>query len=179
MANEVMNRQVGDDVPKVDGAVAVGEDLRFQQRWWKFERVVWSIFVLILLADISGILGRGPLAKAERKSADGNLTVRYERVQRENTNSMLTVLPGSGAVQGGKFDLFVSDALLRKLGTQRVIPQPVASAVGNGGVTYTFAATTLPITVGMELKPTAIGMQHFVLAVPGGQRVQAETFVLP
>ena len=179
MANEAMYKQVGDDVPKVDGAVAVGEDLQFQQRWWKFERIVWGIFVLILLGDISGILGRGPLAKAERASGGGALTVKYERVQRENTSSMLTVTPGPGAVRGGKFDLFVSDTLVRQLGMQRVIPQPETSAIGNGGVTYRFAATTLPMTVGMELKPTAIGGQHFAMAVPGGQRVQAEVFVLP
>lgn len=173
------HKPVGDDVPKVDGAIAVGEDLEFQQRWWRFERVIWSIFVLILLADLSGILGRGPLAKAERHSSDGSLNVKYERVQRENTASMLTILPGQGAVQGDKLQLFVSDALLKQLGTQRVIPQPQTSAVGHGGVTYTFAATQLPMTVQMELKPAELGTQHFSIAVPGDQPVQAQTFVLP
>ena len=54
----------GDEVPKVDNAVAVGEDLEFQERWWTFERVIWSFFALILLADMLGAFGRGWLAKA-------------------------------------------------------------------------------------------------------------------
>ena len=172
-------KQLGDDVPKVDGALAVGEDLEFQRRWWKFERLVWSFFILVLVADLSGILGRGPLAKAERRNSDGTLTIKYERVQRENTASMLTILPGPGAVQGGQLKLFVSDTLLKQLGTQRVIPQPEISAVGDGGVTYVFAAKQLPMTVQMELKPAKLGLQHFAVAVSGGSAVKADTFVLP
>ena len=179
MAQAADYKEVGDDVPKVDGAVAVGEDLKFQQRWWRFERVIWGVFILILLADLSGILGRGPLAKTERASSDGTLTLKYERVQRENTTSMLTILPGQSTVHGGKLQVFVSDTLLKQLGTQRVIPQPETSAVGSGGVTYTFTATQLPITVQMELKPARLGTLHFLVAVPGGQAVQAGIFVLP
>ena len=179
MAETSELKAVGDDVPKVDGAVAVGEDLTFQRRWWKFERGIWIFFILVLVADLSGILGRGPLAKAERRSPDGSLMLKYERVQRENTASLLTILPGPGAIQGGKLQLFVSDRLLKQLGTQRVIPQPETSAVGNSGVTYTFAATQLPMTVQLELKPAQLGTQHFSVGVSGGQLVKAETFVLP
>lgn len=179
MAETAEYKKVGDDVPKVDGTVAVGEDLEFQQRWWKFERIVWSFFGLILLADLSGILGRGPLAKAERQSRDGTLDVKYERVLRENTTSMMAIVPGQNTVQDGKIHIYVSDTLLKQLGTQRVIPQPETSAVGSGGVTYTFAATRSPMVVQMELKPSQLGMLHFSVAVPGGQAVQAKAFVLP
>ncbi len=179
MAETAEYKQVGDNVPKVDGTVAVGEDLKFQQRWWKFERVVWSFFVLVLLADLSGILGRGPLAKAERKSGDGTLDLKYERVLRENTTSMMAILPGQSAVRDGKVQIFVSDTLLKQLGTQRVIPQPETSTVGSGGVTYTFAASQLPMILQMELKPSKLGMSRFSVAVPGGQAVQAKAFVLP
>lgn len=179
MAENAELKAVGDDVPRVDGSVAVGEDLPFQRRWWKFERLIWMFFTLVLAADLSGILGRGPLAKAERHSSDGTVVLKYEWVLRENTASMLTILPGQGAIAGGKLQLFVSDELLKQLGTQRVIPQPETSAIGGGGVTYTFAATQLPMTVQMELKPARLGEQHFSVAAGGGEPVQAGTFVLP
>lgn len=176
---DVEYKAVGDEVPRVDGAVAVGEDLEFQRRWWRFEKGVWIFFVLILIADISGILGRGPLAKAERRTKDGTLNVKYERVDRENTSSIMTIIPGQAAVHDGKFQLFVSNSIVQKLGAQRVIPQPETSAVGGGGVTYTFAASELPMTVQIELKPSFIGSHHFAVGVPGGERVEAKTFVLP
>ena len=170
---------VGDDVPKVDGAIAVGEDLQFQQHWWRFERVIWAIFSLILVADLSGLLGRGPLANAKRQTADGTLNLKYERVERANTASIMTVLPGAAALHDGQFRLFVSDSILKQLGAQRVIPEPARSDIGNGGVTYTFTANALPMLVQIELKPSFVGPQHFAIGVPGAQIIEAKTFVLP
>lgn len=41
---------IEDSVSKVDDAIAVGEDLNFQRRWWRFERAIWVAFALILVA---------------------------------------------------------------------------------------------------------------------------------
>ena len=179
MPSQAELKRVGDDVPKVEGKVAVGEDLEFQRRWWKFEKIVWTFFVLVLIADLSGLLGRGPLAKAERKTSDGLLDIKYERVQRENTSSIVTLLPQSAAVHDGKLQIFVSNSLMKQFGAQRVIPEPLVSAVGNGGVTYTFIATTLPMTVQLELKPSFIGVHHFKIGVAGDPPAEADAVVLP
>ncbi len=175
----VETKPVGDDVPMVDGAIAVGEDLEFQRRWWRFEKVVWSLFVLILLADLSGILGRGPLANARAQTPDGTLDLKYERVLRENTSSIMTVLPETTAIHDGKLRLFVSDSILKEFGAQRVIPQPQTSTVGDGGVMYTFLATSTPLTVQIELKPSFIGAHTFRVGISGGSSIQAKSVVLP
>jgi hypothetical protein len=49
----------------VNDEITVGEDLQFQRKWWVFERVIWILFSLILVLDIAGVFGRGPVAKAE------------------------------------------------------------------------------------------------------------------
>lgn len=172
-------KPVGDDVAQIDGKIAVGEDLEFQRRWWRFEKIVWTFFILILIADLSGVLGRGPLANAKLGTADGVLTVKYERVLRENTASIVTVLPKASVVQDGKLRLFVSDSILKQLGAQRIIPQPEVSAVGGGGVTYTFPASGDPMTIQFELKPSFIGSHRFRIGIPGGESVQASSIVLP
>lgn len=168
MPSGVEYRRVEDNVPKVDGKIAVGEDLKFQRRWWRFETVIWTLFVLIIVADLSGILGRGPLANARRHAQDGSLDMRFERVERANTSSIMTLQFGATAVHDGKTQLFVSNSILSKLGAQRVIPQPEISAVGDGGVTYTFSATALPMMVQIELKPSFVGPHEFTVGVPGG-----------
>ena len=170
---------VGDDVPQVDGAIAVGEDLDFQRKWWKFERVVWTFFALILVADLTGLLGRGPLANAKRQTSDGALTLKYERVLRENTASIMTILPAESALHNGKLQLFMSDSILKEFGAARIIPQPETSIVGGGGVTYTFPASSSPMTVQFELKPSFIGSHAFTVAIPGGEALHASSVVLP
>ena len=82
MSTETRTAPVGDSVAKVDNELAVGEDLRFQSKWWKFEKWVWRFFALVVLADLLGAFGRGPLANAHFTSPDGALAIRYERIER-------------------------------------------------------------------------------------------------
>lgn len=82
---------IEDSVSKVDDAIAVGEDLNFQRRWWRFEREIWVAFALILVADMLGVFGRGYLSKAELHAPDKTLDVKYERVERASTPSIMTI----------------------------------------------------------------------------------------
>ncbi len=169
----------GDEVPKVDNAIAVGEDLTFQERWWTFERIIWSIFLLIILADVLGAFGRGWLAKAELHGAGTGMDVKYERVARAMTPSVMTINFQPTAVHDGKVELFVSDSLIQQLGTQRVVPQPERSTIGQGGITYTFAASAPPAQIQFEMQPSFPGVHGFQLQVPGMERTGARVTVVP
>ncbi|MEN5223510.1 MULTISPECIES: hypothetical protein [Pseudomonas] len=39
----------------------VEEDMRMQQRVWRFERVGWYALVLVVLLGLAGLFGNGPL----------------------------------------------------------------------------------------------------------------------
>ena len=92
---------VEDSVPKVDDEIAVGEDLEFQRRWWRFEKLVWTVFLIVIVCDLAGLFGRGWLAKAEASTPDRALTVSYERIERANTPSTMTLRFGLlGSVTG-------------------------------------------------------------------------------
>jgi hypothetical protein len=45
MSGAAFEKPVTDPVAKINKELAVGEDLAFQRRWWRFEGVVWAIFV--------------------------------------------------------------------------------------------------------------------------------------
>ena len=185
MATEPQLQPVSDSVAKIggssdgSGSIAVGEDLGFQQAWWKFERAVWIFFALILVADVSGLLGRGPLSKAEAYSSSRSLHVKYERVERANTPSIMSILPAQGATRDGKLRLYVSDSIVKQLGAQRVVPQPESSALGDGGVTYTFPASTGPITVQIQLQSSFVGLHAFRIGIPGDGMIDRKVLVLP
>ena len=172
-------RPVGDTVPKVDNAVAVGEDLAFQRRWWKFENFIWSFFALILVADVAGLLGNGPLAHTHRETADGSLRLQYDRIERATTPNTMTVKPGPQAVQNGRVVLFISDSLVKELGAQRIAPQPALSAIGNGGITYVFPAVGGSSMIQFGLQPTAVGLHNITVGISGGEQLRARVLVLP
>jgi hypothetical protein len=179
MPSASQTKPVEDSVPKVNDEVAVGSDLEFQRKWWRFSRVMWIVFTLIVVADLLGCFGRGPLANASRQTTDGTMDVKYERIERFSTPSILRIEFGSNAIHEGKIQLWVSDDLVKPLGNQRVIPQPSISAVGQGGVLYTFAATTKPATAEFSLEPSKPGVYPLRMRVAGAEEVNLRIYVMP
>jgi hypothetical protein len=120
-----------------------------------------------VLLDLAGLFGRGPLAKAHANTSGGTMVVDYERIERFSTPSIMTIHFGHSAVQDGKIQLWVSDSVVKELGNQRIVPEPVSSVIGNGGILYTFASTPLPDSIAFALQPANPGIWHFELRMPG------------
>jgi hypothetical protein len=179
MATKPFTKPIDDTVAKVDNEVAVGEDLEFQRKWWRFENAAWVVFTLIIILDLAGLFGRGPIAKAERRTADGTMDVKYERIERTDSPSIMSIEFGPSAIQQGKIQLYVSSSLVKSLGTQRVIPAPQNTVIGEGGLTYTFPATKPPASVDLALQPSGPGIYDFTVGVVGGQPVHARIVVVP
>lgn len=179
MPDRPFTTPVNDSVPKVSNEVAVGEDLNFQRKWWRFERVIWSIFFVILILDVLGVFGRGWLADSKRSSGDQTLTVDYERIERASTPSIITLHFGPAAVRDGRIQLFVSEDIIKELGAQRISPQPAVSALSEGGITYSFDAANSPAIAQIALQPSFPGLHHFRMQVVNGEAVEAKVFVFP
>lgn len=179
MSSAPRTRPIEDSVPKLNNELAVGEDLNFQRRWWRFEHGVWFVFALIVALDLSGAFGRGPLAHAHINAPDGSLQVDFDRIQRTGTPSIVTVHFGPNAMRGHTIQLWVSQSILKDLGNQRIIPQPAESAVGGKGVLYSFPATLSSASIEFALEPSGPGIFSFELRVPGASTLNARVYVMP
>jgi hypothetical protein len=177
-ARSGQERDPGEGISRV-GDVAVGEDLEFQQHWWRFERLAWLLLCLVLVADALGLFGRGWLANARWRSPDGAIEVRYERVERAGTPSIVTIRFSAQAIARGHVQLYAGEGLMKELGAQRIIPQPASSEIGGGGVTYRFPASSLPAEVSIQLEPSFPGLHRMTLAAPGEPPLEARILVLP
>lgn len=170
---------VTDSVSKVNNEIAVGEDLEFQRKWWRFERVVWTVFTAIIVLDLLGAFGRGYLANSTMRATDGTMDVKYEHIERFSTPSMLRIQFGPAAVHDGKIQLYVSQSIVSKLGNRRVIPQPASSVAKQNGILYTFPASAKGASAAFALQPTRPGVFHIALQVPGGEKLRSRIFVVP
>ncbi len=179
MAPSVQTQPVEDSVPKINDELAVGADLEFQTRWWRFERIAWAFFFLLIVLDGLGLFGRGYLAKAQMTTGDNKLSIQYERVERFRTPSILTIELGPQAVHDGKVELWISRTLVRPLGNQRIIPQPATSIVGEDGITYTFPAEPHSAVIEFALEPGSTGIYDLAVGIPGSERLQAKILVVP
>ena len=97
----------------------------------------------------------------------GLMVVDYERIERFSTPSIMTIHFGPSAVQNGQIKVWVSDSVVKGLGNQRIVPQPVSSIIGNGGILYTFASTPLPDSIAFALQPADPGLVPLQIHIPG------------
>ena len=179
MAVAIRNSPVEDTVPKVNGEVAVGKDPEFQRRWWKFESAVFIVFTILVLLDLSGAFGRGLLAKAHKATPDGAMNVTYERIERTGTPSVLKVEFGGSAIKSNQIQLWADENLVTKLGNKQIAPQPATSVVGDGGIHYTFPATSQPATAVFSLQPSAPGVYSLTLRASAYSELHFKILVMP
>ena len=62
--------------------IDLDQDIDFQQRSWKVQRVGWGLMVLFVLAGLSGLLGTGPLSNVTDGDEGGPLWLEYQRFGR-------------------------------------------------------------------------------------------------
>ncbi len=176
---DIPTTEVKDTVPKINNEIAVGEDLAFQRRWWKFEKIIWIVLTLLLVLDVAGVFGRGPAANAHRVTPGGMMDIRYQRVERFGTPAQMTIHFSPSAIQNGAVQLWVSDQLVASLGNQLVIPEPERSQIGQGGILYTFPATADGAIVQFSLKPSKVGVFKLQLALDHGEHTSLDIVVMP
>lgn len=179
MAEIPYESQVEDSVPKVDHTVAVGEDLEFQRKWWRFEKIVWPILLLIVFFDLLGGFGRGWLSKVHRTTPDQAVTFDYERIERASTPSIMTFHFTPKAIRGGRIAVYVSDSVVKPLGAQRISPQPEVSSLSDGGVTYFFPCSGGSSSAQIQLQPSFPGWHRFSVQVEGSAPIDGTVVVLP
>ena len=172
-------KPVEDSVPKINDELAVGSDLEFQHRWWRWENRIWILFAAIVVADLLGCFGRGPLAKAHARTNDGTMNITYERIERFGTPSILMVKFGPNASRDGKVQIWASDNLVKELGNQRIVPQPDASTLDGHGIMYTFQSTSHPDSIQFALEPSSPGIFPLTLRVAGAEEFNTKIYVMP
>lgn len=148
----------------------IREDMRFQRRYWLFERVGWTILILIVAAAAAGAFAGGPLSAAT--GTGEGLEAAYERFARRGVETRLTVtLPASRTLWVQGMDGFDVTGLE---------PAPATVRRERTGLAYDFAPGTGPAVATFLLKPRDWGRQRVTLAArPDAPPTVLAMFVYP
>ncbi|HEY8610465.1 MAG TPA: hypothetical protein VIL69_04140 [Roseomonas sp.] len=114
----------------------VGEDIGFQRRVWRAQRIGWAVLAVLVLLGLLGAFGGGPLARASARSEDGGINVEWERIERIGRDSVLrirTTTPRSGPLV-----LRLEDGLAENVEIASADPQPAGESRGPGRVWLRF-----------------------------------------
>jgi hypothetical protein len=162
-----------------DKELVVDQDLEFQRRDWAFERIGWWGIVVIVLAAVAGVFGRGPLSATQTESTDHSLRVEYGRFERHGAKTELTVFIRRDSAGGQAVSLWVSDEFLRGVQVEEIDPAPVRQMSMGDRTLFDIAVTTDSARLTLAYVPRATGTRKLELGIMGRTPVSLSQFVYP
>lgn len=117
------------------GDLQIAEDMPFQERMWRAERIAWACFALLILAGLLGLFGGGPLSTATIER--GPLRVAYNRFERFGRPGTLEVQIAPAA-SSETAEIWLPHAYLQQLEVTSIAPQPREVRDDGEGLIYIF-----------------------------------------
>lgn len=159
--------------------IEVDQDLDFQRRDWRFERIGWGAMLLVGVAAVVGLFGHGPLSNAAANADDGSLGVEYQRFERHGSPSELTVFLRRSASSDTSVQLWIGGEFLRAVQLQQIVPEPVRQITLGDRTLFEVAVRSDTGRVSFYLMPQRIGARTLELGVPGRATLRRRQFVYP
>lgn len=167
------------DTPKASG-LDLPLDPAFEKWEWRGERIGWALMLLVILAAMIGLFGKGMLSHASKTAADGSLSIEYERFLHYHDPARLRVVVAANQVRDGQTKVWLSTGYLEAVALQKVTPDPIHVEAGSEGHTFVFhvPAGQGPITIMFDLEAEEIGTIEGLFKA-GGETLSFSQFVYP
>lgn len=168
------------ELKRISG-IDINQDMDYQWREWRIQRIAWVFFGAILLAALLGLLGQGPLSKGRIATPDGAIALDFERIDRANAPTGLTVTLAPDVAQGGAAQVAFSREFMERISIEEVVPEPQSVETGAGEVIYTFNVEdpSQPASVRLDFQYEQAGLTHGSVRLADGPALRFEAFVWP
>jgi len=122
------------------GDLEIEQDLRFQRREWRVQRIGWLLMALLICAALLGVFGGGGLLTGASDSAAGGAAkISYQRFARLSAPASLKVRFPESAVQNGMLQVAVERDYIEGVQIEHITPEPESVEVTADAIVYTFA----------------------------------------
>jgi len=146
--------------PEKIGTIELAQDLGFQRRTWKVQRAGWIVMLLLIVAAIVGLFGRGPASSAHLGSPETPLAADYERFVRLDAPETLTIYLRATALRADSTaEIWLDRSWLAGNDLRSITPAPDRASAGADRMIYTFRLdpSSLPARITYELESRSLG----------------------
>lgn len=165
----------------------VDQDLIFQERAWRFQRVGrWGI-ALLLLAALLGVFGAGPVSFASQADAQGQLRLDYERFLRSQADATLSVQVYPDKKHPAELHLWFSREYLNAFRIQEITPLPIQTQLAPDKVVLFFAVSEnaqaskdqQPVALSFQFSALKTGWVSGTIGLENGPELHLWHFIYP
>lgn len=141
------------------GDLEIDQDLEFQQREWRVQRVFWAVLVLVVVLGMIGLFGTGPISSATSGSSSQGISVSYERFVRHGGEAELEFTIQPDQVQDGQVEIWISSSYLDDLTIEQysIEPDEVRSQGERQVFVFLVDSSDEPASIRISIRPDKMG----------------------
>lgn len=106
------------------GTLEISEDLSFQEREWKVQRLAWLVMLVVIILALLGLFSTGPLSSTHQQSEDGSLQIDYQRFVRHDGRTTFSASVDGEHATNGEIEVWITTDYLERVNLQSINPQP-------------------------------------------------------
>lgn len=167
---------------KQTSGLQVAEDLDFQEKEWKVQRLGWVLFALLILLAAAGLFGNEFLAIARAGAEGDGLWVDYQRFARLFSPKEMQVSVGPQAFSAqDTVEIRVNRDFIDDVRIESIEPEPASVELQADSYVYTFEVDALEqaIEIDFDFQFLSPGLHRASVEVPSGEEVHLSHFVYP
>jgi len=157
-----------------DPKLRIDEDIPFQRKVWKFQRIVWGAMLLVVVAGFFGAFGGGgPLNQTTVRTR--TIIVDYERFPAKAAASQVRIV----AKPSPSPSLWLSNSYLEQMHLEKILPEPRSAENVDGGILFHFERAEGETVIQLTLRPLKAGSARTRFHVGEAGAVEIKQFVYP
>ena len=135
------------------------QDLSFQQRSWRVQRIGWVLIGIIILLALLGLFGHGLWSQTTARDPSLPISLTYPRFERYQSSSTLRVRIDK-RLMTQTIAIWFSKDYVSRIEIQEIVPKPEQAETSSTGMIYTFrtAAPENGAEILVHLQMQAIGL---------------------
>lgn len=168
------------DIQRI-GDLELNQDLDFQRRSWKVQRIGWALMALVVVAAALGLLGgSGLLSDTIIGSETDELQIRYHRFLRQGKPVTLDIQAWP-ADDEKQVKIQLDRDYLNHFKLDQVVPEPSQTEAHSETLIFTFdlAQPGDSVEIKFDMRPEFSGAVSGHVGIENGPSLEISHFVLP
>jgi hypothetical protein len=141
-------------------SLEIDENLAFQEREWRWERIGWILIALVLTAGVTGVFGHHPVTRVTNQTSNRQIVIDYERFGRNDSASEIIIHVTSNPHADKTVYLWINADYLDSINVTTISPWPVRGEAREGERAFVFQTDGTAFSVILSIQFHTIGLLH-------------------